>query len=365
MVKLAFSEDFIKRYREFLGSQEYKYTASHCKTEYWDYQSSIIDIDIIGNKVKLRGSSGFTIPHSSNTASRILERFIKGVRNPTKVIPWLKKKIGIPENGIKLLNYYDAFDKVMNHDPITDPVLSPYRINFKKLKEKNGVFGSAYEIRKNYFAGRKYGVTNFIILAYYWFNILNGYLDLKKVNRILEIGAGSGNLMSLLHHYLNNCTIIDVDLPESLSHSILFIKDLFPSANILMPNEINGKSKNFNDYDFVFLTPNQIELIENDSVDLAINTSTFQELTHEQTKIYFDLIQRCCTQGAYFFCSNRIEKIPAGKDPYIKECKNPPNRFSEYPWHASNDILIYEVCRLYRMVQLGSCFIRLEMINKN
>jgi putative sugar O-methyltransferase len=362
MVKLTLSEDFIKRYREFLGSKECNHLPKYSKTEYWDYQSSIINIDITGNEIKLNGSSGFTIPYSSKTTRRMLDRFLGGIRNPKKVIPFLKKKIGIPENGIKLLNYYNAFDKVMNHDPITDPVLSPYRINFKKLKEKKGVFNSVSDIRKNYFAGGKYGVTNFIILAHYWFNILNGYLDLKKVNRILEIGAGSGNLMSLLHHYLNNCTIIDVDLPESISHSILFIKDLFPDAKILMPNEVNGK--NFSDYDFVYLTPNQIDLIESDSIDLAINTNTFQELTHEQTKIYFDLIQSCCVPGAYFFCSNRVEKIPAGKDPYIKECKNLPNRFSEYPWNANNEILIYETCKLYRLVQLGSCFIRLEIINK-
>jgi putative sugar O-methyltransferase len=362
MVEFSFDKDFIKRYRSFLDSKEYKFILDSSKTEYWDYQSKIINIEIAGNKVRLCGSSGFTIPPSSKTTQRIFERIKRVVENPKKVIPFFKEKIRNYNDRIKLLNFYDAFDKVMNHDRIADPTLSPYRINFMKLKEKAGVFASVSEIRKDYFASVKYTVTEFIVLAYYWFNILNGFLDIRKVKRIVEIGAGSGNLMSILHHHINNCVIIDVDLPESISHSILFIKDVFPSAKILMPNEVSGK--NFNDYDFVYLVPNQIALIENDSIDLAINTSTFQELKHNQTQIYYDLIQMVCAQGSHFLCSNRVEKIPSGANPYTKECLEKPNRFSAYPWNPNNDILCYEVCRLYRLVQLDSVCIRLETINK-
>lgn len=362
MIELFFTENFIKRYQEFLNSKEYKDIPNFSKSEYWDYHSELIDIKISGNKIKLTGCSGFYIPPLKKpTVLKISKRIIKVMKNPYLLISFLKEKIGMHANEISLLNYYDAFNKVLNHDPITDPDLSPHRINFKKLKEKNGILSSVNEIKSDYF-GRKYKVNDQIVRAYYYFNILNGYMDLKGIHKILEIGAGNGNLISIIHHKVSNCNIIDVDLPETLSHCILFIKDLFPEARILMPNE--ARDKNFNNYDFIFLTPNQIDLIENDSIDLAINISSFQEMTHQQIQIYFDLIQSCCAHGSYFLCGNRVEKIPSGEAPFVKECQNPPNRFSEYPWNDANDILIYEICRFTRLVQLDNAFIRLEIFNK-
>ena len=248
----------------------------------------------------------------------------------------------------------------MNHDPIVDPKLSPYRINFRKLKEKAGVIASVEDMQRNYFARDKYKLTDRIVLAYYDYNILHGYTDITRIRTILEIGAGNGNLLSLLSKLTNNATMIDVDLPETLSHAILYISDLFPKAKILMPHET--KSDDFNCYDFVFLTPKQVYMIKDDSVDLAINTSSFQEMTHKQIEEYFQLIQRVGKNDSYFYTSNRVEKIPCGPDAYEKETSEPPNRFSEYPWNPVNKTLIHEISRLTRLVQLDNAYIRLEQI---
>ncbi|HIH13202.1 TPA: putative sugar O-methyltransferase [Candidatus Woesearchaeota archaeon] len=161
---------------------------------------------------------------------------------------------------------------------------------------------------------------------------------------------------------MNKCNIICVDLPETLCLSMVFIADLFPEAQILMPHEIG--SNEFNHYDFVFLTPKQIDMIEDNSIDLAINTYSFQEMTHKQIEEYFQLIQRSCKNNSYFFTSNRVEKTPCGPEGCEKETSEPPVRFSEYPWNHGNEALIYEICRLMRLVQLDNVYIRLEKIKK-
>ena len=75
-------------------------------------------------------------------------------------------------------------------------------------------------------------------------------------------------------------------------------------------------------------------------------------------------IQRICRNLGYFFTANRIDKIPCGPDSLTQEQLEPPNRFAEYPWDVRNEVLIYEISRLLRLVQLDDVAIRLEQIHK-
>ena len=81
-------------------------------------------------------------------------------------------------------------------------------------------------------------------------------------------------------------------------------------------------------------------------------------------EVYFKLIQRVGKNESLFFTRNRVEKIPCGPDSYEKEVSEIPNRFSEYPWNPDNKTLIYEICKLTRLVQLDNCYLRLEQISK-
>jgi len=357
MIKYEFSTEFIERFRSFLSSKEYRDIDSYSKSDYWKYHSNAIHIHFSGNTVTADGKSGFYVPPEKNRIRNIRGKIFKLINEPSLLISYIKRKIGILESEVKLLSYYDAFEKVMNHYPD----LSPYRINFLNLKEKAGIVSSIKDIQNKYFAKDKYKVNQHIIRAYYLFNILHGYIDITQTKTILEIGSGNGNLLLLLYNVSNNTTMIDVDLPETLSHAILHISNLFPEAKLLLPHEIESDSRDFDDYDFVFLTPKQIHLIKDDSIDLAINVASFQEMTHKQIEEYFRLIQRCGKNDAYFFVCNRVEKIPAGLD----RSSELPNRFSEYPWNAkTNKTLIYEICRLTKFVQLDNVYIRLEQIKK-
>jgi putative sugar O-methyltransferase len=362
MKEFVFTSEFIERYQNFLSSDCFTDIDTHSKSDYWEHHSKLVKVHISGNKITVDGSSGFYIPPEKNRLQSAKKNIKKLIRDPSKLISFIKRKVGYPFSEIKLLNYLDSFDRIMSHDPIVDPDLSPYRINFSKLKEITSVIGSVSEMEIKQGARDKYKLSPSIVTAYYYCNILSGYTDINHTKRILEIGGGNGNLISCLSRFTSNSTIIDVDLPETLSHSILYISELFPKSKILMPNE--AKSSDFSNYDFIFITPKQLNLINDNSVDLSINTDSFQEMTQNQIEVYFKLIQRVGKNESLFFTRNRVEKIPCGPDSYEKEVSEIPNRFSEYPWNPDNKTLIYEICKLTRLVQLDNCYLRLEQISK-
>ena len=360
MIEYKFPSNFIERFREYLSLEEYRDVDNHSKSDCWKHHAGSANIHISGNKITVGGEAGLYNPIEKNILKYMKRRILKFISDPFLLIPYIKRIIGISASEIKLLSYFDAFDKVMSCDPLSDPDLSPYRINFKRLKEKAGIIGSIGDMQRNYFAKNKYKITDHIVRTYYYYNILHGHMDLSRIKTTLEIGAGNGNLLSLLYKFTNNATIIDIDLPEILPYAILYISNLFPKAKILMPHE--AKSNKFDHYKFVFLTPKQIHMIEDNSVDLAINTNSFQEIRHDQIEDYYQLIQRCGKNDSYFFTSNRVEKIPCSPDSYEKETFELPVRFSEYPWNPNNKTLIYEICKLTRLCQLDNVYIRLEQI---
>ena len=205
-----------------------------------------------------------------------------------------------------------------------------------------------------------------MIRSYYYINILNSYIDLPKTKFIIEIGAGNGNLISLLKNHFNSKCIIDVDLPETLILAIPFLKDLFPNANILLPNEINNKitKDTLLKYDFIFLTPAQTKLIEENLIDLVINTTSFCEMQKSQIAEYINFIQKVCKKDSFFFTTNMVEKIPFDGEKYPDNYNNmKPNRFFEYPFF-DNEILIYQICRFTNFVQHSPHYLRLEKIKK-
>ena len=87
-------------------------------------------------------------------------------------------------------------------------------------------------------------------------------------------------------------------------------------------------------------------------------------MTHSQIDYYFLEIERVSKKGkdSYFFCANRVEKIPTDSNAFKVMQEEPPNRFYEYPWQEKNERLIDEVSRLHRLCNLDAHAIRLERI---
>jgi putative sugar O-methyltransferase len=263
----------------------------------------------------------------------------------------------------RLMSYNKAFDAVMGSADVSMPIMSAFALDHRKLAQLPKVFASAASLDRHYQKWSGNEASANIIGHYYYQNILRGFIEPDKTRTILEIGAGNGNFPSILYYDWAPVRVVLIDLPETLALAIPFLSSLFPRAKIAMPNEIETGALP-EEFDFAFLTVDQLEVLTDNSIDLAINCHSFQEMTHEQISIYFELIQRVCRESGFFFSANRVEKIPCGADPCSVEQADPPNRMAEYPWNSHNEVLVYEICKLSRLVQLDSIAIRLERIHK-
>jgi putative sugar O-methyltransferase len=361
MVSYNFSKEFVDRFSGFVNSPEYQKTPDYAKTDYWEYHAGAINVHIDGNAISIDGKSGFYVAPPRSSVTILKNRAVRAVKSPAAIARFAAARIK-PKAGknVRLMDYFHAFDAVMSQKPVAEVDITPDRIDFRSLSRRDGIVASIDEMKRVYFAGDKYRLNAQMVYSYYLANILHGYMD-RKPETILEIGAGNGNLASLLH-YTYGSRVIIVDLPETLCLSIPHIASLFPEAKVLMPHESGSDSHG--DYDFIFLTADQTDKIKDNSVDLAVCNAAFQEMTHRQIKEYFDLIQRTCLHGGYFLYGSRVEKIPAAFEG-TDESDAPVNRFSEYPWNPNNRILVYEICRLLRLVQLDNSYVRLEQIVKN
>jgi putative sugar O-methyltransferase len=364
MDKLEVSSDVSKRLEAFIGSDLFSIHSDFAKSAYWRQHGELLQTNVDGDCVEVSGSSGFYVPRSDSALKRATNKISKAIQQPSKIVHWLKRsvesRLGVP----RLMSYERAFDAVMSCADVSVPILSPYTIDHRKLAQKSSqVFTNTESIKRHFKGWSGYETSSNIICHYYYQNILHGFVDKNQVNTILEIGAGNGNFPAILYHDWATVRMILIDLPETLAVSIPYLSSIFPEAEIVMPNEI-GVGGLPRDFDFAFLTVDQLELLTDNSIDLAVNCHSFQEMTHEQIDVYFKLIQRVCRESGFFLTSNRLEKIPCGADAFSVEQMDPPNRFAEYPWDLRNEVLVYEIHRLIRLVQLDGAAIRLECIHK-
>ncbi|TGL73613.1 putative sugar O-methyltransferase [Leptospira levettii] len=356
MYKLNLDPKNIERLNHFKNSDYFLSTNSKSKSSYWKEHSKLLKSEVTKDKMVVSGDSGFYIPPENQPILEIFSKITKILKSPSKLIQRVKNRFfTLP----KLFQYKTAFDLVLNHDVVTDPDLSPYRINHLLWKKENDLFLSSDAVKSDFENWSKRKISEHIYLHYYYFNILKSFLKGKKVKTVLEIGAGNGNLTSILFKNFPGISLILVDLPEMIPVSFSYLSSVFPDAKIILPNEIfkNGPK----DYDILLLTTDQIKLIQDRSIDLVINCHSFQEMPNTQITNYFKLIERVIKKGGHFFTANRIEKIPVSDIAFTKEQSDLPNRFHLYPWNKNAKVLVNEVSRFSRLVQLDGIGIRLEI----
>jgi hypothetical protein len=245
----------------------------------------------------------------------------------------------------------------MANDSLAEAESATCRIQHAVLLGRPGVLGSATEVEHDFieWSGRR--PNDLIYLSYYYSNLLAGLIPDGVIETVLEIGGGNGNLASVLLHQRPGVRIILVDLPETLEVAFAYLSHLFPSSRILLPNEVAGAIPE--SYDVALLTPEQTDLILDGSIDLAVNTDSFQEMTHAQIVRYFDLFDRSTHIGSWVFIKNRVEKVPVEGALGAALIDIPPNRFAEFPWRPHWEDYAYEVCRVDRLVQVDNAFVRL------
>ncbi len=155
----------------------------------------------------------------------------------------------------------------------------------------------------------------------------------------LEVGPGTGLLALALRQLIPNSTIVLVDLPEILPFSSVLLSLAFPQARFYMLGENGGGLADLEGYDFLFLTPAAAQDLPRQSVDLAANTDSMQEMEVQTIRGYFGLLRRVLRGPRLFYNSNRIEK-------WIGEHIT---RLADYPYIASDRHLFSRVNAFMQM----------------
>lgn len=363
--KLTIDPTIAKRLRDFLCSDFFFVKSSIAKSEYWKHYAAQLQTTIDegrGGWACISGVSGFYVPASASFLQRIKKRTVNAIKSPKKIISWAQQQIE-KFFVLRLMSYERAFDSVMCGDEVTEPVLSKFLINHRRLAKVSGVLPSSAAILEHYQKWSGYQASANIINHYYYRNLLCNFVKLGELKTIMEIGSGNGNFASILYADWAPNRVILVDLPETLATAIPFLSNLFPKARLILPHELSQKGLD-SEFDFAFLTVDQVDAIQNNSVDLAINCHSFQEMTHRQIEAYFRLVQKVCKPSALFFVANRLEKIPCGPDAFTVDQPSPPNRFEDYPWDKQNIDLIHEISKLHQLTQTRHVGIRLQRIVK-
>jgi len=142
----------------------------------------------------------------------------------------------------------------------------------------------------------------------------------------LEIGPGAGLLSLGLHQLLGSRAVL-IDLPPMLAVAFTVLAYLEGEDSISLPNEAGDVLP---ETPYVLLTPSQASLLSANSVDAAVNTASFQEMTYDAIRDYLALLDRVLKPGGVFYCANldRCEKVDGS-----------PIEFDHYAWPGSWETL--------------------------
>lgn len=123
--------------------------------------------------------------------------------------------------------------------------------------------------------------------------------------RVVELGAGTGNLARILKTFYPGMQYVIIDLPDTLVYSMMFLRANFPDATwhfVTDPDTSVGGRKE----DFIFV-PVGMEccLMDNTPFDAFINTASLGEMRHDAVKHWFDFFQNRIKVD-YVFSVNRF-----------------------------------------------------------
>jgi len=122
--------------------------------------------------------------------------------------------------------------------------------------------------------------------------------------RVMDIGGGSGLLLSLLRRYFNNrITLFFVDIPETLLIQEWYLRNCFPEVN--QTYKSSKKGINFIENGFNFINAYVLES-QNIEFDIVCNLSSMDEMPEETIQTYLTYIEKNISSNGVFYFSNRF-----------------------------------------------------------
>ncbi len=199
------------------------------------------------------------------------------------------------------------------------------------------------------------------IKAFYISTLVENFTKHLIEHRVVEIGAGLGNLASLLVYKFPISTYLIIDLPEMLLNSSVILKSLYPDIPIYFIYPGSENKIVIGEKAFFLCVPESVGDIPKNSFDLGINIDSFQEMTKTQVEFYIDCLQLVLKDKANFININRRKTLEAEKF---------DNNPLLYPYFPQNRVLKWETDRFMNQVynyvnnRVDSWILRVEEINK-
>lgn len=133
--------------------------------------------------------------------------------------------------------------------------------------------------------------------------ILHPDVDKREVSTILELGPGYGRTAYVFLTLQPGCRYILVDIPPALYIAQRYLSAVFKDRKIFSFRPFDSFDQvrdEFAEASIIFLTPNQLELLPDKSIDLFVNISSFHEMRMDQIRYYFHQIDRLTRRYFYF-----------------------------------------------------------------
>ena len=168
--------------------------------------------------------------------------------------------------------------------------------------------------------------------------MINDRLDMKyDASLIAVIGDGFANMSSLLLSYLPQSRLILVNLTKTLLLDLVFLRKAFPNENIAFVQNADDMNKALasSNTRIIAVQADNMQLLAHAPVTLGINIKSMMEMDMAVTAAYFEVLRKGPADKTAFYCCNADEK---------RWADGTVIRFSEYPWHEKDIILVDEAC---------------------
>jgi putative sugar O-methyltransferase len=125
-----------------------------------------------------------------------------------------------------------------------------------------------------------------------------------------ELGAGYGRLGHVILEAVPAATYTVIDIPPALYLSQRYLTELFPGLTAFRFRAFSSfadVAREFEAATIRFLAPHQAELLPAKSFDYFINISSLHEMTLDQVRNYFRVIDRLC-RGRFYTKQWRVSR---------------------------------------------------------
>ena len=154
---------------------------------------------------------------------------------------------------------------------------------------------------------------------HYYATIIGRLVRGKGHRTVLELGGGYGGLGHFLMRDNSDFTYIDIDLPENMALTAFYLLSAFPDKNIGLYGEVDLASADLSAHDALVLPNFALSELRADSVDLAFNSYSLAEMSHNNVENYIAQFNRVVSKFIYHVNHTRVSPVKADDFPIDTE----------------------------------------------